>query len=104
MRESPDVNTHCIAHQEALVASDAFKVVWKLLILDDLKQSSYLGSKELQPAKGIEKPHGFIWFVVINHLAISLNPLVFSKQNFGKSCILHVIIFDVFQVLKPYWY
>ncbi len=87
------VNTHCVAHCEALVTSDAFKVVSELLILDDFgwfcKQGLYLGRKELQLTKGIEKPHGFIWLVAINHPTISSNPLAFSRSSFGKNFVLH---------------
>jgi hypothetical protein len=40
-----------------LTIGDAFKVIPKLMILDDFANK---GRKELQLAKGIEKPHGFI--------------------------------------------
>ncbi len=36
------VNTHCVAHCEALVTSDAFKVVLELLILDDFAYKVYI--------------------------------------------------------------
>jgi hypothetical protein len=39
--------------------------------------------------KGIEKPHGFVLLVAINHPTISSNPLAFSRSSFGKNFIPH---------------
>jgi hypothetical protein len=36
------VNTHCVAYHEALVTSDALKVIPELLILDDFANKVYI--------------------------------------------------------------
>jgi len=52
-------------------------------------QTRFILGKELQPTKGIEKPHGFIWIIANNYPIISFGLLAFLRSSFGNNFILH---------------
>jgi len=101
VRESPNVNTHCVAHQEALVASDAFKVVWKLLILDDFGNKVYtwvgrscIWQKEL---KSLMDLFDLLSLTILQFHSIHW---LFQGQVLERIVYYMLAIFDVFKYMS----